>query len=237
MRVTGGARHLLEIETRWTMLPPPPSPEDPAWEERWRYLFQTYAPAIRGYVAALLRRMTRATVDEAEVDDVVQDYLSACVDKGWLSRDAGTIRSFRRYLKTQVYRFTCDYLDRKFASKRDARRTLGDEMIEAVGVQDDDPAVRALDEGVVAVALDQALARLSRASEDQAEVIRDLLRTGGEGSADLGARLGRPPRQLPVLRHRARRAFATLLAEELKSTVRDLDAFSELLTTVEAHLP
>ena len=49
----------MQIETRWTMLPPPPGPEHTDWEERWRYLFETYTPAMRRYVAALLRGLKK----------------------------------------------------------------------------------------------------------------------------------------------------------------------------------
>jgi DNA-directed RNA polymerase specialized sigma24 family protein len=237
MSLSGGALNLMQIETRWTMLPPPPGPEHPDWEESWRYLFLTYAPAMRRYVGALLRGMFKQRPDDAEVEDVVQDYLSHCIDKGWLSRDAGSIRSFRSYLKTQVFRFTCDYLDRKYAQKRSAPGTRDERMLQGVGTRADDPAIRAFDEGLVDVAREEAIRKLGEANADQAEVIRDLLRTAGEGSTDLAERLGRPAKQLPVLKHRARKAFATLFAEELKGTVVDLEAFGELLKALEPHLP
>jgi len=237
MSITGGVRHLTSIETRWTVLPPPPDPQDAGWDQSWSYLFETYTPAMHSYVRALLRGMLKRPVEEADVEDIVGAYLAACIDKGWLSRDAGSIRSFRRYLKTQVFRFTCDWLDRKFAQKRRRGTPASPTLLEGVSGAEPDPAGRVFDAALVDAACEAALRSLSQASEDQAEIVRDLIRTGGEGSADLPERLGRPARQMPVLRHRARKAFAALFAEELKSTVVDMDAFGELLQSLEPHLP
>ena len=139
--------------------------------------------------------------------------------------------------KPPGWRPPCDYLDRKFAQKRKPPGESGPEMLESIGTREDDPASQAFDEGIVDVAREEALDKLGQANPDQAEIIRDLLRTDGEGSPDLAERLGRPARQIAVLKHRARKAFATLFAEELKSTVLDLDAFAELLDALEPHLP
>jgi len=237
MGITGGIRKLMSIETRWTVLPPPPGPENERWNSSWSYLFETYTPAMHSYVRALLRGMLKRPVEEADVEDVVGEYLAACIDKGWLSRDAGSIRSFRSYLKTQVFRFTCDWLDRKFVQKRQPGAMASPALLEGVSGTEPDPAARVFDAALVEAARDVALRSLSQASEDQAEIVRDLIRAGGEDSADLAEHLGRPARQIPVLRHRAHRAFAALIAEELKSTVIDLEAYAELLGALEPHLP
>ena len=70
-----------------------------------------------------------------------------------------------------------------------------------------------------------------------AEVVADLLRTDGEGSADLGERLGKSPEQLVHLRHRARKRFATLFHERLRETVRDDGDYAALLEDLGPYLP
>ena len=237
MGLLGPVSDLMRIETRWTMLPPPPAADDPDWEQGWRFLFETYQPAMQRYVRGLLSRLLRRSVAPEEAEEVVQDYLSHCIEKAWLSRDACAIRSFRRYLRTQLYRFTHDWLDRRLAQKRAPEGLKSADMLDDLPVEPDDELVAELDRGLVEVAQERALAHLAAANEEQAELIRDLLRTGGEGSPDLAERLGRPERQLKVLRHRARRAFALHFLEELQSTTRDLESFGVLLRGLESHLP
>ena len=70
-----------------------------------------------------------------------------------------------------------------------------------------------------------------------AEVIADLLRTEGEGSSDLGERLGQSSKQLTHLRHRARKRFSVLFHEQLRQTVLDEEAFEDLCQRLEAYLP
>lgn len=237
MSLLGTITDLMQIETRQTMLPPPPGPAHPSWEESWTWLFQRYAPAMRRYVRGVLKSVLKRAISEDEAEEVVQEYLSACIDKGWLSRDVGTIRSFRRYLKVQLYRFVHDYLDRKLAKKRAPEGVVDAAALADLAIEPDDAdAIAELDRGFVEVACEEALRRLGEKNEEQAAIVRDLLRSGEGGSADLADLLGRPQRQLPVLRHRARRAFAVLFIEELKATTRDLASFEELLTGLERYL-
>ena len=223
---------LMEIETEWAVLPPPPSSGDPGWALSWQHLFERYVPAMQAYVAALLRRVPAVPPDTS--GDVVSAYLAASMEKGWLSRHAEEIRSFRAYLKTQLFRFTSDWLDRHFAERRSPKREAGPVREDLHAAPDD--AADALDRGFLDVAVQRALAELTEVNEEQAEVVRDLLRTEG-GSTDLAERLGRPEKQMAVLRHRARRKFAMFLATELKRTVADEAAFSKLIGSLESHLP
>ena len=237
MSLVGGARNLLSIETRWTMLAPPPSPEHPEYEARWRYLYETYEPAMRSYAHTLLRGMLGPHVAENEAADLVHEYLTQCLDKAWLSREAGAIRSFRKYLKAQLFRRACDYVDRAKAKKRKPPGLAGQEGLQGVRARAIDPAEAALDASLVEIAVDRALATLAENNAEHAEIVRDLRRTAGEGSADLAERLGRPAQQMAVLRHRARKAFAVCLAEELKGLVRSEVEFARLLEDLDPLLP
>jgi len=234
---TASARTLMEIETEWAVLPPPPGPDHPQWATSWGYLFETYTPAMRRYVAALLRGRFRRPDSAQEAEDVVQEYLRVCMDKGWLSREAGSIRSFRSFLKTQLYRFTSDHVDRINAKKRRPTGTAPAETLEGVAGRGRDPAEADFDKAFTEATVARAIERVQEANREHAEIVRDLLRTGGAGSADLPARLGREPEAMAVLRHRARKAFAVHLATELKGTCLDLGAFAELLGALEPYLP
>jgi hypothetical protein len=167
---------------------------------------------------------------------VVQEYLVACLEKGWLAREGPGLRSFRAYVTVQLKRFVLDHLDRRHAAKRGAARQAGAEALATVPSAGPDPA-EALDQGWVEVAVAGALRLLREGNADYAEVIEDLLRTHGEGSPDLAARMGRPAATLAVLRSRARRRFALLFEEQLRATVRDEADFEQLWAALAKHLP
>lgn len=228
---------LLSIETRRSLLPPPARADDPRWADAWQHLATTYAPAMRRYVARLLRGLVGAEQADDEAQDVVQAYLAAAVEHGWLARDASRLTSFRSWLKMQLFRFTCDWIDHRRAQKRTAPGWTDPEVLRGLRARVLDPAEADLDRGLVDGAVQEALRRLAERSEDQAEVIRSLLRTDGAPGPDLGARLGREGNALAALVRRARTAFAGLLAEALRATVHDEEAFADLLADLEPHLP
>lgn len=219
------------------MLPPPPSPEHPEYEARWRYLYETYEPAMCAYAHALLRGMLGPHVAENEAQDLVHEYLLSCLDKAWLSRNAAEIRSFRKYLKTQLFRRACDYVDHVKAKKRSPPGLQSPEVLRDIRARAIDPAESAFDRGLVEIAVERAVAVLAGNNAEHAEVVRDLLRTGGEGSTDLADRLNRPAQQMAVLRHRARKAFSVALAEELKGLVRSELEYGNLLIEIDGLLP
>jgi DNA-directed RNA polymerase specialized sigma24 family protein len=235
-RVLEVSPRLRSIVTRRSLLPPPADRQDAAFEKSWRHLVTTYTPAMRRYVASLLHRLGGRSPDAGEVEDVVQEYLATCLEKGWLAREGPALRSFRAYVTTQLRRFVLDHLDRRNALRRGAARQAGPTALETAAASGPDPA-DALDRGWVEVAVSRALASLREGNADYAEVIDDLLRTHGEGSPDLAARMGRPAATLAVLRHRARRRFALLFEEELRFTVRDEADFAELWSALARHLP
>ena len=227
---------LRSIVTRRSMLPPPATRDDPKWEESWDYLFQLYTPAMERYVRSILARALGNAQAEAEAGDVVQEYLAQALDKGWLSGDAD-LRCFRAYLQSQLRRYVYKYLDHKFAKKRHVAGTTSDDALVGVGDSELDPANAELDEGWVEVSVQAALRQLQQGNQDYYEVIADLLRTQGEGSEDLGARMNRSEQQLVHLRHRARKRFAVLFHEHLRESVRDDEAFDELCDRLESYLP
>ena len=233
----GSARRLLDIDTRQTMLPPPPSADDPGWDHSWAYLFETYTPAMRRYVTTLLAGLVGREAAKTEAEDVVQGYLAACVEKGWLARDAREMTSFRSWLKMQLFRFTCDWMDRMNAKKRKAPGFEDPEVLRGLRSRVLGPADAAFDEALVVAATERAVEKLAQRSEDQAEIIRELLRRAGDAGNDLGPRLGKSPPQLAALKRRARVSFAALLAEELRATVRDLSSFDTLLRELDPLLP
>ena len=226
---------LRTIVTRRSLLPPPGDPRDARWTAAWEHLFQVYGPALRGYVRALLNRLPGG--DPGEAEDVVQSYLAACLENGWLARDDGRIRCFRAWLQVQVRRYAISWVRRSTAAKRGGRAAGATVLPERVAEPRPRAAPDALSEGWVEVALTRALERLRRGNALYAAVIDDLRLGDGEPSADLGERLRQTPRQLTLVRHRARRRLSTLFAEELRATVRDEGAFEELWRTLEPFLP
>lgn len=236
-RTLGSWRDLRAIPTRRSLLPPPAAGRaDPRWQASWRHLFEVYGPAMERYVAAILRRTAGPGSDPQDAPDVVAAYLAACLEKGWLEREAGEIRCFRAWLKVQLARFTRTWVRDRSAARRWAPTVSGDGALADAEAPEPDLAA-ALDAGLVEAAVAGALAQLRAGNAVYGEIVADLLRTDGAGSADLAARLGRPARDLALLRHRARRRFAMLLADELRSTVRDASAFEDLLAALARHLP
>ncbi len=235
-RVIDAGPRLRSIVTRRSLLPPPADRQDRRFEESWRHLVGTYAPALRRYVASLLGSLTGRAADAGEVEDVVQGYLAACLEKGWLAREGPALRSFRAWVSTQLRRYVLDHLDRLHAHKRGAGRQAGEAPLARVASAAPDPA-EALDRGWVEVAVAEALRLLRAGNADYAAVIDDLLATDGQGSPDLAERLGRPRSALDVLRHRARKRFATLFEEQLRLTVRDEDDFEQQWSALAPFLP
>lgn len=169
--------------------------------------------------------------------DVVQDYLTQAIEKGWLSRDGEHIRCFRAYLQTQLARFSGMHLRRKYAQKRWPGGRQPVEVLETVASGEPDPAVAELDAGWVEAITTHVLERLEASNRTYHAVIVDLLATDGAGSEDLTERLGRPESRVKDLRHRARRRFALLLFEALRQSVRDEEAYESLFARLRPYLP
>lgn len=232
-RIIDSSRELRSIVTRKSMLPRLANRDGPAWESSWQYLFMLYQPAMERYVARVLSRTLRKPSDPQEVQDLVQTWFMDCIGKGWLERDAESIRCFRAYLQTQLRRMVYKHLEKRFAKKRHGGPMASAEALEGVAGE----ATAVLDDGLVRVAVEEALRRLRSGNEDYADVIEDLLRTEGEGSHDLAERMGKSNQQVVHLRHRARKRFSVLFHEALRETVRDEDDFEALLKDLAPYLP
>jgi hypothetical protein len=184
------------------------------------------------YVAAILRRTAGPGADPQEAPDVVAGYLVACLEKGWLEREAGEIRCFRAWLKVQLARFT-----------RTGPRPVGGPAVAPTlpgdGALSDAAAPGPTSDAALDAAMvdgpSRALARPAR-QRDLRQIVADLLRTDGRqrGPRAPPRAAGEETRGVPAP---ARRRFAALLADELRATVRDASAFDELLSALDRHLP
>lgn len=237
MPVIESSRRLRSIVTRKSMLPRLADKDSPEWGDSWQFLFTLYTPAMTRYVKSVMSRALKRPADNDEAQDIVQDYFSHCLEKDWLTKDVENIRCFRAYLQMQLKRFVYKHLEHKFAQKRNPGAMASAETLEGVMGDGVDPSSVELDEGWISVAVEQALAELREGNELYAEVIADLLRTEGQGSDDLGERLGQTDKQLTHLRHRARKRFSVLFHEQLRQTVLDEEAFEDLCQRLEAYLP
>lgn len=237
MSIIDSSRRLRSIVTRKSMLPRLADKDSPEWADSWQFLFSLYTPAMVRYVKSVMSRALKRPADNDEAQDIVQDYFSHCLEKDWLTRDVESIRCFRAYLQMQLKRFVYKHLEYKFAQKRNPGAMASPEALEGVMGDAVDPSTTEFDEGWVTVAVEQALAELRDGNELYGEVIADLLRTEGEGSDDLGERLGQTSKQLTHLRHRARKRFSVLFHEQLRQTVLDESAFEDLCQRLESYLP
>lgn len=226
------------IGTRWSLVARLDQRGTPAWESSWRDLVAAYQPAMERYVQRVLVR----DAGRAEASDIVQEFLAACAEKDWLSRADPARGRFRAYLQVLLRRYTYRVLKRAHAQRRapgegqEQHALLDGEALAPVT-----PAEQAeLDEFSrtwVEIAVERTLASLAQENERYRVVIQDLIATGGEGSADLGQRVGLRRQQVAVLRHRARARFGRLFVEELAATVGDQDAFDEEWRAIRRFLP
>jgi len=214
-----------------------------AWQSSWAYLAETYRPPMEAYVRRLLGRLQGRAGSAEEACEVVQAFLTTCVEKGWLAKADPAKGRFRAYLQTLLRRYVYGHVERERALKRSpgpGRRVvplLEGDALEAELPAEEPEDVEAFDRGWVRIALDRARARLALKNERYLMVIDDLILTDGEGSEDLAARVALSPTQLPVLRHRARTQFAKLFQEELAATVVDEVAFRDEWRALQAYLP
>ena len=228
-------------ETRWSHLARLGRPDEPAGEDAWAYLAQTYRPPMERYVRRVLSRVRGRAPTPEEVQDVVQGFLAACVEKGWLDRADPERGRFRAYLQTLLKRYTYKTLRHANAQRRSPggdRRvySLTDTNAAEALSEEDRQDFEAFNESWVGVAVDRTLVRLAEEHERYQTILVDLVATDGEGSADMAARLAVSRSQLAVLKHRARKRFAKLFEEELAHTVGDPDAFAEEWRALQPYL-
>ncbi len=237
MGILENTERLALIRTRRSLVPPPDDRDDPMWEESWRFLFHQYTPAMQQYVRRILTTATGGSVSLEEASDVVQEYLTCCLEKGWLSRDAAVIRCFRAYLQTQLRRHVYDYLEHKHRKKRRPPGLESAEVLESIPGDAPDPAEAEFDSSIVRIVVDRCLEKIRGRNETYARILDDLLATDGVGSVDLAERMKRTPREIAYLKHRARRRFGILFVDELAASVRDREALDDLIRALRPYLP
>jgi DNA-directed RNA polymerase specialized sigma24 family protein len=236
---------LFSLVTRRSILPPPPTAQDGQWEASWDYLGEVYAPAMRRYVFHLLKRWHQRVPDPDEPEAIVQGFMMKCMESGQLSERKGEVRKFRGWVAVHLKGYVKDYLDKKYAKKRNPEGALvSDEALFGVAGDAPDPQLEAqLDKGWVQVALERAQEHLRAGVGARkwgpvyADIIQDLLLTGGEGSPDLHERLGVEKSKLPNLKNRAKAKLAELFVDELRTTVADEQSLEELLRDLTPYLP
>ncbi len=228
---------LRQIITRQPF-PPPADRANPDWRPVWDLFVRTYEPAMVRYVDSCLRGIRGRPPATDEATDVVRDFLARAMGDGRLSAAGPGLRTFRAWISTLLRRHVLDHLDVEGAAKRGGgARHVGVESLDGEPSGSGDPADDSLHAEIVRVAVARALARLHPQDETSAEIVEDLLRTEGEGSPDLAERLGIASDRLAARRHKARRAFGTLLIEELRGLSLDDDDFDDLCDRVEPYLP
>jgi len=197
---------------------------------------------MESYAWRLLARYPGGSASAQDAADVVKDFLSACLDKGWLARADREHGKFRAFIQVLLKRHVTGWVRHKLAQKRrpaEGRRVVP-LLPEAEGADIPSPADEAgaaFDRSWTEVAVERALERLREENERYHAVIADLIRTHGEGSADMADQVGLHAKQFPVLKHRARRRFSSLFKQELRATVDSAEAFEEEWRTLSAYMP
>lgn len=228
--------------TRWSVLADLEAQEPATWQRSWDELVRAYTPPMERYVRGLLRRLAPGSDAVADTEEVLQGFLAACVEKGWLGRATPEKGRFRAFLQALLKRHVLHFHRHRRAARRhpgpgQSLVPLLDETDEAEAIFEDTEERAGFDAGWAAVLVDRTLRRLEEKHERYGAVVRDLLLTHGEGSPDLAQRLGIRSAQFPVVKHRARDLFARLFAEEFAATVTDPQSYQEEWTSLSAYLP
>lgn len=228
--------------TRWSVVLGLGGRGERAWGDSWDYLARTYAVPMERYVAKALARARRSAAAAHEASDVVQAFLTTCVEKGWLSRADPLRGRFRAYVQVLLRRFTKDLFAREATQKRSPQPGRTTLCVHDLDLPDDSQDYdrsegEDFSRSWVRIAVDRAMQRLGEEHERYRVVIADLIATDGNGSPDLAQRVGLEPEQLAVLRHRSRKRFGRLFEEELAQTVGSRADFEEEWRAIRPFLP
>ncbi|MBX7104566.1 MAG: sigma-70 family RNA polymerase sigma factor [Gemmataceae bacterium] len=207
--------YLDDISTRWAVVGDP-----------LQFVLR-YAPAVRGYIAALLP-------DTHAADDVCQDFLEQVLRKGFMTAAPDRGR-FRHYLKAAIR----NAVRMHFRKQSRLPATLADEL--DVGDEPQDPWAAAWRQCI----LDRAWESLHRQQRQGGPPFFHVLRAAvdhpDDDSRTQAARLttttGRPitAEAFRQQLHRARKLFAEALIAEVAATVqaRQPDAIAEELADLQ----
>jgi hypothetical protein len=212
--------HVLPIDTPFALTPAPASSDDPAWSSYWQVFVDTYEADLLTFAHAFFSRRGRGPRAPELAKDAVQSFLAALMAQGWLARRED-IRYPRAYLRKLLTRHIQSTHRRLAALKRGGGlRRIAFESHRLVA-----PETAATDGDDASEWLVAAINGAIRQMEKQKRgiyvaIIRDMIHraAGGRTSPDLPSRLDIDPKQLPLRKCRARRAFL----RELKRAVRRL---------------
>ncbi len=236
------AEGTMWAKTRWSIVSGLDQRDDPAWQAAWAFLSTSYERPMLIYAERLLARAPGGRVSAQDARDVVQEFLTTCIEKDWLPRADPRRGKFRAYVQILLRRYVTRWLRRRLAKKRRPAEGISllpllPEDEEHMPSSAEAADLEAFDRSWSRVAIERALERLQRKSNRYGLVIRDLIDTEGEGSADLPDQLEGGRGQFPVTKHRAKKQFASLFREELSSTVADPAAFEEEWNALSRYLP
>ncbi len=200
--------------------------EDPgaanAWQSAWERLCLRYRPAMVRYVQSLLRR-TGGEAGPEEAEDVVQAFLVACHEKGWLGRADPEYGRFRVFVKVLLARYTRDWIAKRSAKKRDpgAAPLAIDALKSVIGDPGADSPDRLIESAWADCLAGAAVARVKQRSDVNALVLEHTMRAHGVETSELAERFGVSKQQMSMMVLRARRMYAEAVWEEVKETVAD----------------
>lgn len=229
--------------TRWTLVRTLPVRDDPRWLSSWNQLVADYRAPMESYARRIASRLRSRPCSEEEAAEFVQGFLAAHQSGRELAKADPAVRPFRAFVQVLLRRYVGHEIRRERAAKR--MPPPGSRLVPLTGAA---PGPRvsgrerraeeaAFDGEWVAAAIAQARAALSAKHPRDLEVIDDLIRTEGEGSPDLAARLGLSRDNLYLVRSRARERFARRFEEALRATVADPAAFAEEWRTLAPYMP
>lgn len=230
------------VGTRWSLVARLDGRDDPAWEMSWYSLVDAYRAPMERYARRVLSRRTGRPASMEEAADIVQEFLTTCVEKDWLSRADPLRGRFRAYLQVLLRRYVQRVVKHRNALRRSpgkGRRVdrLLDDEANVPAAPEDQADLDDFAKGWVQIAVNRALDRLAVEHERYRVVLLDLIHTDGQGSDDLAERVGLRQEQLAVLKHRARVRFSKLFESELADTVGDQEAFEQEWRAVRPYLP
>ena len=215
-------------QTRWSVVHSLDADDQDTRARAWTVLIEAYRPALNAYGRNLIRKFGGGVLTQDDVDDLVSGFVTACYDKHHLSNADPKRGSFRNFVRVLMRKHLFSLLRKESAIKRRPKGGLGT-IDDAFEVPDDgaDAADDVLAKEWSDCILASALQTVRDRSERNAICIEAMRDTPDIDVAELSVRLGLHPRQVPVVRHRARRMLAAAIWELVDETVHDDQQLAE----------
>ena len=215
-------------KTRWSIVRSLDARNTEARARAWTVLIEAYRPALNAYARNLIRKFGGGVLTQNDVDDLVSGFVASCYDKDSLSSADPDKGSFRNYVRVLMRKHVLSLLRRENAKKRRPEGGLS-ALHEAFQVADEsaDAADEVLAKEWADCTLTSALDAVRKRSERNADCIEAMIDTPDIDNDELALRLGLHPRQIPVVRHRARQMLKEAMWDLLEETVQDPDQLAE----------